>query len=159
MKDMVMSTISELEEDTKQSGSVADIDLNSKNNDLNKKEVLLDDNDFDIEDDILNQDDLSLDIDSLQIDLDDDNDNVLVDDDGLNLTNDSINLSKNEIEDEIQFLENMKSKLIVVFEGLQSPNNKKVEAKIDLILNFLEYNLSIVSDRVDSLKHKKYNRD
>jgi len=59
--------------------------------------------------------------------------------------------SKNNIE-EIKYLENMREKMLVLFEGFQSPNNKKIEAKLDLTINFLEYILSTLDERLDKLK-------
>lgn len=56
------------------------------------------------------------------------------------------------IEDERRYLESVKERLLVLFEGLQSPNNKKIEAKIDLTLNFLEYLLATIEARMERLK-------
>ena len=55
-------------------------------------------------------------------------------------------------EDELQFLQNMRERLLVLFEGFQSPNNKRVEAKIDLTLNFLEYMLALLDERIKRLE-------
>jgi len=55
-------------------------------------------------------------------------------------------------EDETQFLENLRERLLVLFEGFQSPNNKRVEAKVDLTINFLEYLLALLDERIDALK-------
>jgi hypothetical protein len=49
------------------------------------------------------------------------------------------------------FLGDLKERLLVLFEGLQSPNNKQIEAKVDLILNFLEYLLATTEERLESL--------
>ncbi|MDR2638239.1 MAG: hypothetical protein LBC09_00195 [Helicobacteraceae bacterium] len=54
--------------------------------------------------------------------------------------------------DEAKFLSAVKERLLVLFEGFQSPNNKAVEAKVDLTLNFLEYLLSAIEERLDELK-------
>lgn len=56
--------------------------------------------------------------------------------------------------DEIQFLNKLRERLLVLFEGFQSPNNKNLEAKIDLTLNFLEYSLAVIDDRIET--HKKH---
>ncbi len=53
---------------------------------------------------------------------------------------------------EMEFLQNLRERLLVLFEGFQSPNNKRVEAKIELTLNFLEYLLATVDERIDQLK-------
>jgi hypothetical protein len=55
-------------------------------------------------------------------------------------------------DDEIKYLENMREKMLVLFEGFQSPNNKNIEAKLDLTINFLEYILSTLDERLDKLK-------
>lgn len=55
-------------------------------------------------------------------------------------------------EDEIKYLENIREKMLVLFEGFQSPNNKNIEAKLDLTINFLEYILSTLDERLDKLK-------
>ncbi len=44
--------------------------------------------------------------------------------------------------------------MLVLFEGFQAPNNTSLEAKIDLTLNFLEYVLSTVDERIDKIKGK-----
>jgi len=56
------------------------------------------------------------------------------------------------IQEECQFLENLRERLLVLFEGFQSPNNKSVESKIDLTLNFLEYLLALLDERIAKLK-------
>lgn len=53
---------------------------------------------------------------------------------------------------EALFLENMKERIHVLFEGFQSPNNANIEAKVDLTLNFLEYLLSTIETRLSELK-------
>jgi hypothetical protein len=53
---------------------------------------------------------------------------------------------------EILFLQNMKERIHVLFEGFQSPNNVNIEAKVDLTLNFLEYLLSSIEARLGELK-------
>jgi len=56
------------------------------------------------------------------------------------------------VKEEQMFLENLRERILVLFEGFQSPNNKRVEAKIDLTLNFLEYLLATLDERIESLK-------
>ena len=58
-------------------------------------------------------------------------------------------------ERERQFYLNLRERILVLFEGFQSPNNKNIEAKIDLTLNFLEYLLATIDEqleKVDSFK-------
>lgn len=53
------------------------------------------------------------------------------------------------------FLGDLKERLLVIFEGFQSPNNQNVEAKLDLTLNFLEYLLAKVDDRLEEIDSTK----
>jgi formate dehydrogenase maturation protein FdhE len=50
------------------------------------------------------------------------------------------------------FLSNLKERILVLFEGFQSPKNKNVEAKLDLTLNFFEYMLATIEERLDTVK-------
>jgi len=63
--------------------------------------------------------------------------------------------SSQSSEGELKFLENVRERLLVLFEGFQSPNNANIEAKVDLTLNFLEYLLATIETRVDTLKSEK----
>jgi len=56
---------------------------------------------------------------------------------------------------ETQFYENIRERILVLFEGFQSPNNKDIEAKVDLTLNFLEYLLATIDERLENLKNKE----
>lgn len=62
---------------------------------------------------------------------------------------------KSVIEDEKHFCESMRERILVLFEGFQSPNNKSIEAKVDLTLNFLEYSLAILDERLEKLENAK----
>ena len=53
--------------------------------------------------------------------------------------------------DEFHFLNNTRERVLVLFEGFQSPNNKNIEAKVDLTLNFLEYLLASIDERLETL--------
>jgi outer membrane biosynthesis protein TonB len=57
--------------------------------------------------------------------------------------------------DEVEFLKQLRERLLVLFEGFQSPNNENIEAKIDITLNFLEYMLATLDNRIEKLKPKK----
>ncbi|MDD4883614.1 MAG: hypothetical protein PHF22_04065 [Sulfuricurvum sp.] len=56
-------------------------------------------------------------------------------------------------EDESRMLEGIRERLLVLFEGFQSPNNVQIEAKVDLTLNFLEYLLATIDNRLETIKH------
>ena len=57
--------------------------------------------------------------------------------------------------DEKLFLQSIQERLLVLFEGFQSPNNTKIEAKIDLTLNFLEYLLANIENRITMIDNKE----
>jgi len=61
---------------------------------------------------------------------------------------------KSVLEDEKHFCESMRERILVLFEGFQSPNNKSIEAKVDLTLNFLEYSLAVLDERLEKLDKK-----
>lgn len=57
---------------------------------------------------------------------------------------------------EEEFLKKLKERVLVMFEGFNSPNNKDIEKKLDLTVNFLEYLLSLTDERLDAIsKYKK----
>jgi hypothetical protein len=60
-----------------------------------------------------------------------------------------------ECSDELQFLQNVRERLLVLFEGFQAPNNAAVEAKVDLTLNFLEYLLAAIDTRINTMTTKE----
>jgi len=57
-------------------------------------------------------------------------------------------------DEEQRILEGIRERLLVLFEGFQSPNNIAIEAKVDLTLNFLEYLLATIDSRLDTIKEK-----
>lgn len=57
-------------------------------------------------------------------------------------------------EEELRFLTSLRERVLVLFEGIQSPNNKNIEAKADLMLNFFEYQLAIIDERIDQLSSR-----
>ncbi len=59
-----------------------------------------------------------------------------------------------ELKEEI-FLKNLRERILVLFEGFKSPNNKNIEAKVDLTLNFLEYLLATIDERLKESADKK----
>lgn len=56
---------------------------------------------------------------------------------------------------EEKFLESVRERLLVLFEGFQSPNNQQIEAKVDMTLNFLEYLLTTIDARLERLNEKE----
>ena len=61
-------------------------------------------------------------------------------------------LSSNELDGELVYLNSIKERLLVLFEGFQAPNNSNIEAKVDMTLNFLEYTLATIDARVQKLE-------
>jgi len=59
---------------------------------------------------------------------------------------------KTNIDDELLFLNSVKDRLLVLFEGFQAPNNTNIEAKIDMTLNFLEYTLATIDSRIEKIE-------
>lgn len=57
--------------------------------------------------------------------------------------------------DEEQFLRNLKERILVMFEGFNSPKNQNTDAKVDLTINFLEYLLSVTDERLDAVNTSK----
>ncbi len=53
---------------------------------------------------------------------------------------------------EMQFLNSLRERLLVLFEGFQAPNNTNIEAKVDMTLNFLEYALATIDERAQQLE-------
>lgn len=53
---------------------------------------------------------------------------------------------------ERQFYLDLRERILVLFEGFQSPNNKNIEAKIDLTLNFLEYLLATIDEQLEKME-------
>lgn len=58
-------------------------------------------------------------------------------------------------QSELMYLKSIRERLLVLFEGFQAPNNKNIEAKIDMTLNFLEYTLATIDSRVEMLEKGK----
>jgi len=56
------------------------------------------------------------------------------------------------VTNELLFLNAIRERLLVLFEGFQAPNNANIEAKIDMTLNFLEYTLATIDARVEKLE-------
>ena len=75
----------------------------------------------------------------------------------------SVHIEEEEIEEESssvdeqkQFFLNLRERILVLFEGFQSPNNKNIEAKVDLTLNFLEYLLATIDEHLESMDKSKH---
>jgi len=60
------------------------------------------------------------------------------------------------IDEELKFLKDLKERILVLFEGFQAPNIKSQVAKIDMMLNFFEYQLSVIEERIEKISLQKY---
>ncbi|GAB6046144.1 hypothetical protein JCM11957_17430 [Caminibacter profundus] len=50
--------------------------------------------------------------------------------------------------DDKEFLQHIKERLLVLFDGLQSPNTQNLDVKLDVTLNFLEYLLARIDEKL-----------
>ena len=57
-------------------------------------------------------------------------------------------------DSELMYLNSIRERLLVFFEGFQAPNNTNIEAKVDMTLNFLEYVLATIDSRVQMLEKR-----
>ena len=64
-------------------------------------------------------------------------------------------LKEIEESDDEAFLHDVRERILVMFEGFYSPKNQNVEAKMDIVLNFLEYLLSVIDERIDNKAHRQ----
>ena len=67
-------------------------------------------------------------------------------------TTSSTESQKETTDSELAYLNSIRERLLVLFEGFQSPNNANIEAKVDMTLNFLEYTLATIDERVQKLE-------
>lgn len=58
------------------------------------------------------------------------------------------------LQDEPLFLEAIRERLLVLFEGLQSPDVVNLEDKMEITLNFLEYLLASTEERLSRIKEE-----
>ncbi len=47
-----------------------------------------------------------------------------------------------------KFLQKLRERILVLFEGLQSPNINNLDKKLDLTINFLEYTLAEIDKQL-----------
>ena len=55
------------------------------------------------------------------------------------------------LDDEISFLSLLEERLLVLFEGLNQPQNSQDSKKLQMVLNFLQYQLSVIARRLEIL--------
>ena len=67
----------------------------------------------------------------------------------------SESLKTSLVDSEALYLNSIRERLLVLFEGFQAPNNANLEAKLDMTLNFLEYVLATIDSRIEVLEKGK----
>ncbi|MEO1928219.1 MAG: hypothetical protein ABGX26_05970 [Nautiliaceae bacterium] len=66
----------------------------------------------------------------------------------IELTEEELTLKpKSECDEE--FLRHIKERILILFEGLQSPNTENLDVKLDVTLNFLEYLLVKIEEKLN----------
>lgn len=60
--------------------------------------------------------------------------------------------SPKALQEEQQFLKDLEQKTLLLFEGLKSPQTKNLPMKLDLVVNYLQYQLYMVQERLKSFK-------
>ena len=66
----------------------------------------------------------------------------------------ALEIAKNDAFQRV-FYTNLKERILVLFEGFQSPNNKNIESKVELTLNFLEYLLASIDEQLEKMDTPK----
>jgi hypothetical protein len=151
LKDAILSTLAEIEEEKKAEEVIDTIVYKNNNLETNESnKELKDDNNSKIQEKISTfKSPFSIEKESKEDEKNTEDKNIFVE----NIKSEQKNDDDNK--DEQLFLENLRERLLVLFEGFQSPNNKnKTSAKIDLIINFLEYLLAMTDERLDKINRK-----
>lgn len=56
------------------------------------------------------------------------------------------------LREECEFLEMLQERLLVLFDGLNAPQHNNIESKLHITMNFLEYELSVIAERLNDIK-------
>ncbi len=73
---------------------------------------------------------------------------VKIEEDGYQERAEMQSLTFTKESDEKEFLLHSKERLEVLFDGLNSDENQKVEAKLNLVINFLQFYLTQIDERL-----------
>lgn len=60
--------------------------------------------------------------------------------------------SNDALREEYEFLEMLQERLLVLFAGLKAPQNNDIQSRLNITINFLEYQLSVIQERLDDIK-------
>ncbi|WP_163534611.1 CiaD-like domain-containing protein [Helicobacter suis] len=52
------------------------------------------------------------------------------------------------LQEDKQFLIDLEQKTLLLFEGLKSPQTKNISMKLDLVINYLQYQLYMIQERL-----------
>jgi len=66
------------------------------------------------------------------------------------LEDDTSSITNTETTNDIEFLKKLRERILVLFEGLQSPNITNLDKKLDLTINFLEYTLAELDKKLSN---------
>ena len=66
--------------------------------------------------------------------------------------------AKNDFNDEILTLLRLKERSLVLFEGLRNTKDSTLEIKLEMVLNYLEYQLYIIEDRLKAIQDNKQDK-
>jgi len=61
---------------------------------------------------------------------------------------DNIKPPKESKECNEEFLRQIRERILVLFDGLQSPNTQNLDVKLDVTINFLEYLLARIEEKL-----------
>ena len=59
-------------------------------------------------------------------------------------------ITNKKTECDEEFLKHLRERLLILFDGLQSPNTDNLEIKLDVTLNFLEYILAKIEEKLQN---------
>lgn len=57
-------------------------------------------------------------------------------------------------DDEVATLQRLREKSLVLFEGLRHIKDSSLEAKLEMVVNYLEYQLYVIDDRLKTLQDR-----
>lgn len=60
----------------------------------------------------------------------------------------TLNISSSTIQEEASILYALREKALVLFEGLQSTDEADLSKRLDLVINYLQYQLSVIDEKL-----------
>lgn len=71
----------------------------------------------------------------------------------LDSSNDITN-NKKDNNEELTFLLQLKEKTLVLFEGLKHNDKSTIESRLNIVIGYLEFQLSIIEDKINKIINK-----